>query len=363
MAEGDEEDKDAKTEEPSRKKLEDAVKKGQVVNSKEVTSFIVFLLLTLITIWVIPEIMLSLSNTLRFFVENAGNIPMDQGMLDILLPTVMKKTLLYLSPIFLVVIIAALVSSYFQSGEFIFTGETIQPKLSKLSIMKGFKRIFSMKSFVEFIKGIFKISLVGAFVLLIILADVKELSQYQELSVAGILDQLMTMVRHILILVTIIMAVIASVDFAYQSYEHYTELKMTKQEVKDEYKQSEGNPEIKQKLRSLRRSQAKKRIKLTVPQATVVITNPEHYAIALKYEAGAGLAPVCVAKGLDLIAQTIKEIAKESSIPIVENPPLARALYKDVKIDEEIPIDHFEEVAKIISYVMSLEEKTKQKKR
>lgn len=363
MAEGDEEDKDAKTEEPSRKKLEDAVKKGQVVNSKEVTSFIVFLLLTLITIWIIPDIMLSLSNALRFFVENAGNIPMDQGMLDILLPSIMKKTLLYLSPIFLIVIISALTSSYFQSGEFIFTAETIQPKLSKLSIMKGFKRIVSMKSFVEFIKGIFKISLVGSFVLLIILADVKELSQYQELSIAGILNQLATMVKHILILVTIIMAVIASVDFAYQSYEHYTELKMTKQEVKDEYKQSEGNPEIKQKLRSLRRSQAKKRIKLTVPQATVVITNPEHYAIALKYEAGGGFAPVCIAKGLDLIAQTIKEIAKEFNVPIVENPPLARALYKDVKIDEEIPIDHFEEVAKIISYVMSLEEKTKQKKR
>ncbi len=363
MAEGDEEDKDAKTEEPSRKKLEDAVQKGQVVNSKEVTSFIVFLLLTLVTIWIVPEIMSLLSNTLRFFVENAGNIPMDQGTLDILLPTIMKKTLLYLSPIFLVVIIAALASSYFQSGEFIFTSETIQPKLSKLSIIKGFNRIVSMKSFVEFIKGIFKISLVGTFVLLVILADVKELSQYQELSISGILDQLMTMVRHILILVTIIMAVIAAVDFAYQSYEHYTELKMTKQEVKDEYKQSEGNPEIKQKLRSLRRNQAKKRIKLTVPAATVVITNPDHYAIALKYEAGAGSAPICVAKGLDLIAQTIKEIAKESNVPIVENPPLARALYKDVKIDEEIPIDHFEEVAKIISYVMSLEAQTKQKKK
>jgi flagellar biosynthetic protein FlhB len=158
------------------------------------------------------------------------------------------------------------------------------------------------------------------------------------------------------------MAAIAAVDYSYQSYEHYKELKMTKQEVKDEYKQTEGNPEVKQKIRALRREQSQKRIKLTVPQATVVITNPEHYAIALKYEQMSLAAPVCVAKGLDLIAESIKEIATEHEIPIVENPPLARALYKDVKIDEEIPTEHFEEVAKIISYVMSLEEQAKEKK-
>lgn len=362
MAEGDDQDKDAKTEEPSQKKLDDAVKKGQVVNSKEVTSFLMFLLLTLVTIWIVPSIFVLLGNKLRFFVENAGNIPFDQGMLYNLFSNLMKNTLLYLSPIFLVVIVAAIFSSYAQHGEFIFSAESIQPKLSKLSIIKGFGRLFSMKSFVEFLKGVIKITLVGAFVLLVILADVKELSQYQELAVAGILDQLATMIKHILILITIVMAAIAAVDYSYQSYEHYKELKMTKQEVKDEYKQTEGNPEVKQKIRALRREQSQKRIKLTVPQATVVITNPEHYAIALKYEQMSLAAPVCVAKGLDLIAQSIKEIATEHEIPIVENPPLARALYKDVKIDEEIPTEHFEEVAKIISYVMSLEEQAKEKK-
>ncbi|GAB4168469.1 MAG: flagellar biosynthesis protein FlhB [Rickettsiaceae bacterium] len=363
MSEGEEQDKDSKTEEPSQKKLDDAIKKGQVVNSKEVTSFMMLLLLTMVTIWILPTIMFSIGGLLRSFVENAGNTTVDQGTLGTLLPNAMKKTLLYLNPIFLVVIVSAIASSYFQAGQFIFTHETIQPKLSKLSIVKGFKRIVSMKSLVEFLKGVFKISLVGTFVLMVILADVKELSQYQELSIAGIIDQLATMVKHILILVTIIMAAIAAVDYSYQSYEHYKELKMTKQEVKDEYKQAEGNPEIKQKLRSLRRSQAKKRIKVTVPQATVVITNPEHYAIALKYEVGGFSAPVCVAKGLDLIAQSIKEIAKEHDVPIFESPPLARALYKDVKLDEEIPVEHFEEVAKIISYVMSLEAKAKERKR
>lgn len=361
MAEGDDEDKDQKTEEPSRKKLEDALKKGQVVHSKEVTSFAVFLLLTIVTIWIIPQLLQSMGSNLRFFIENAGNISIDQGKAEILLVAIMKKTLIYLSPIFLIIIIASIASSFFQAGEFIFSLDPIEPKLSKLSIVKGFKKIFSMKSVMEFIKGIFKILLVGSFVAIVIAADIQELAQYQELSIAGILAQLMTIIKHILILVTIIMAVIAAVDFAFQSYQHHQELKMTKQEVKEEYKQSEGNPEIKQKLRSLRKSQAKKRIKLTVPQATVVVTNPEHYAVALKYDQNSQYAPICVAKGLDLIAQTIKEIAKASNVPIVENPPLARSLYKNVKIDEEIPVDHFEEVAKIISYVMSLEN-TKNKK-
>jgi len=362
MAESDDQDQSSKTEEPSQKKIDDAIKKGQVVNSKEVTSFLMFLLLTIVAIWVMPSIMHSLATKLRYFVENSGSIPIDGANLSFLLTNLMKKTLLYVSPIFCVVIVATLFSSYAQHGEFIFTGEQMKPDLSKLSIAKGFKRIFSVKSLVEFIKGIFKITLVGAFVYLVILADIKELSQYQELSIAGILGQLKTMLYDILILVTIIMAAIAALDYSYQKYDHHNQLKMTKQEVKDEYKQTEGNPEIKQKLRDLRREQSQKRIKQTVPQATVVITNPQHYAVALKYDVNSLEAPICVSKGLDLIAQKIKEIAKEHEVPIIESPPLARALYKDVKIDDEIPVEHYEAVAKIISYVMSLDQKQKRKK-
>jgi flagellar biosynthetic protein FlhB len=363
MAEGDDQDKDAKTEDPSQKKLEDAVSKGQVVNSKEVTSFLLFLLLTLLAIWILPYTMNQIASRLRFFIENAGNIAVDQGMVGVILVGLMKKIMLYVAPVFLTVFIAAVFSSYMQHGEFIFTMETLQPQLSRISVIKGFSRIFSVKSFVEFLKGVFKIALVGTFVYLVILADVKDLSQYQELSIAGILDQLKTMIYDILMLVTIIMAAIAGVDFSYQKYDHYTNLKMTKQEVKDEHKQSEGNPEVKRKMRQLRHEQSQKQIKQSVPKATVVITNPEHYAVALQYEMHKMDAPVCVAKGLDLIAQKIKEIAGESDIPIVENPPLARMLYKDVKIDQEIPIEHFEAVAKVISYVLALNEKKKKRKK
>ena len=158
------------------------------------------------------------------------------------------------------------------------------------------------------------------------------------------------------------MAAIAGVDFAYQKYQHYTSLKMTKQEVKEEYKQSEGSPEIKQKIRQLRYNQSQKRIKQTVPEATVIITNPEHYAVALKFDIKTMDAPVLVAKGLDLVAAKIKEIASDNSIPIVESPPLARALFKDIEIGNPITEEYFEAVAKVISYVMSLDEQRREKK-
>jgi len=361
MSEEDQ-DKSSKTEEPSQKRLDEALEKGQVVHSKELTSFIMFFLLTLVAIWVFPYLMVSIAQKLRFLIQNAGKTPVDQGSISVLLKDLMMKGLLYTSPIFIVTIVSAIGSSYIQHGGFILTFEQIQPKLSKISIIKGFQKLFSVKNLVEFLKGIIKITVVGFLVYLVILADIREMTQYQELSAPAILSQLNILIFDILVLVTVIMALIAGVDFVYQKYEHYSQLKMTKQEVKEEYKQTEGDPEIKQRIRALRREQSQRRIKQAVPNATVVITNPEHYAVALKYDMNSTGAPICVAKGGDLMAQKIKEIAKEHEVTIVENPPLARALYKDVKIDEEIPLEHFEAVAKIISYVMAIEKQSKKKK-
>jgi flagellar biosynthetic protein FlhB len=358
MSEG-EEDQDSKTEEPSQKKLDDARDKGQVVNSKEVTSFLLFLLLTISVIWIAPYSMQELMKPLKFFVENSGTINVNQGTIDILLPSIMKKALMHLAPLFFIVMVATIFSSYVQHGEFIFTLEPLSMDISKLSIFKGLKRIFSLKSFVEFLKGLFKIILVGCFVSLAIYDDIQELGQYHELSIAGIIAQLGAMLFHILALVTLIMGAIAIIDYSYQTYEHHKSLKMTKQEVKDEYKQAEGNPEIKQKLRQLRRKRIRRALKQVIPEATVIITNPEHYAVALKYDKNQMNAPICIYKGLDLVAQKIKALAKDHDIPIVESPPLARGLYKDVQIDEEISVEYFDEVAKIISYVMSLDKKKK----
>ena len=168
-----------------------------------------------------------------------------------------------------------------------------------------------MKSFVEFLKGLFKIGLVGSFVLLVILADVKELSQYQELSIAGILDQLFKMIKDIIILVTIIMAMLGAVDFAYQKYEHMKELKMTKKEIKDECKEMDGDPHVKAKLRQLREEKARQRMIQGVPDATVIMMNPTHYAVALKYNMDSMDSPVLIAKGMDAVAFKIKEIGEE----------------------------------------------------
>ena len=359
MSDGESEDKESKTEEPTHKKLQDAISEGQVVNSKEVTSFAILLLLTIVTIWILPYSIIKLTNKLKFILENIGSFSINNATLYKLMTNILNSTLVYLSPVFLIVFIAVITSSYFQHGQFVFSGKSIIPKLSKISIIAGFKRIFSMKSFVEFLKGIFKIGLIGIFVLLLIFSDIKELTNYQELSISGILDQIFNIIKDIMILVTLIMSVIAFVDFAYQKYEYLQNLRMTKQELKEEYKQTEGNPEIKSKLRKLRRENTQRIIKANVPNATVIITNPEHYAVALEYDANTHSAPICIAKGVDLIAKNIKTLAEQHNIPIVESPPLARALYKDVDYAQPIPVEHFEEVASIISYVMALEQKAK----
>lgn len=355
----DTEDQESKTEDASEKKLTDAVERGQVVNSREINHFFILLFLTIVIIFILPSILISSATTLRFFIENAGSISIDKGVVGILFSDSIFKFLVYLSPILLITVIVALLSSYIQHGSFVFAIEQIQPDFSRISLVNGLKRLFSVRSLVELLKSFLKITIVGAFIYWIVSNDVQDLMQYQYMPISGILTQLRSIINNIMLCVCIIMAIIAIADFFFQRFEYLNNLKMTKREQKEEHKQLEGNPEIKRKIKSLRRQQAQKRIKQTVPKATVVITNPQHYAVALYYDPKTTTAPILVAKGLDLIAQNIKVIAQEHEIPVVENPPLARSIYKHVEVDEEIPIEHYEAVAKVISYVMSLNKKKK----
>lgn len=359
MAEGEDQDKESKTEDASPKKLEEALEKGQVVNSKEVNNFFLLLFLTMFIIWIAPYTLSLSAKALRFSIEYAGNIRLDQGITGLVMQKVANQLLIYISPLFVIVVIVAIFSSYVQHGEFIFTFEQIQPKLSRISILSGLKRLFSVKGVVEFFKSLCKVLLVGTFLYLIISNDLSQLILYQNLSIGGILAQLQMMINHMMICVCIIMAVIASLDFLYQRYEYYKSLKMTKHEQKEEYKQTEGSPEVKRRLRFLRREQAQKRIKQIVPKATVIITNPEHYAVALQYEQHTMAAPLLIAKGVDYLAQKIKEIALEHKIPIIESPELTRSIYKSIALSQEIAAEHYEAVAKIITYVMSLKPKIK----
>jgi len=360
MAEdGEEQDDASKTEDPTQKRLEDALEKGQVINSREVTSFLALLALTGIVAWVLPLVFKFFTPYLRLFIEHAGDIDLNQAQVGHILKYIIGKALIYLSPVFVMVIAVTIFSHVMQQGQLTFSLEPVMPDLSRLSMLQGIKKMFSQKNAVEFLKNIAKLTLVGIFISLIIISDIQVLKMYHDLSIGAILQVISTIVNHIMICVCITMGVIAGIDYFYQRFEYFQSLKMTKQEVKEEYKQTEGNPEVKKRQRRLRQEQSRQQIAQKVPESTVVITNPEHFAIALKYDPKEMTVPIVLAKGMDLIALQIREVAEENDIPIVESPPLARALYKDTEIDSPIPFEHYEAVAKIISYVFSLKKNKK----
>ncbi|MES2215607.1 MAG: flagellar biosynthesis protein FlhB [Pseudomonadota bacterium] len=358
---GEEEDDASKTEEPTHKRIEDAVERGQVINSREVTSFMALTTLAIIVAWVFPLIFKFSALNFKLLIEHSGSININYAECGNLLKYNIGKALVYLSPVFLLVIVATLFSHLMQQGQIVFTFEPVTPDISKLSVFKGFKKIFSAKNFVEFLKNLLKLTIVGVLIYLIVLSDIQELRMYQDLSVGGILIKIHSLINHIMISVCITLAAIAGADYFYQRYEYFRSMKMTKQEVKEEYKQTEGNPEIKKRQRQKRYELSKRPHAQTVPEATVIITNPEHFAIALQYEEKSMNAPIVIAKGLDAMALQIRKIAEDHDVPIVESPPLARALYKEVEVDYPIPFEHYDAVAKIISYVFSLKQNKKKK--
>jgi flagellar biosynthesis protein FlhB len=235
----------------------------------------------------------------------------------------------------------------------VLSGEGLKPKLSKISPLAGFKRIFGKDAFVNFLKGLAKIGVVGTVMFVVLWPQRAAIDSLVRMDVEMLLPHTLGIVMNVLIAVVAIMAIVALADYVYQYQRWYERQKMSLQELKEEFKQSDGNPEIKGKIRQIRRERARKRMMSSVPQATVVITNPTHFAVALKYETGMA-APVCVAKGADLIALKIRELATANDVPIVENVPLARALHATVEVDQPIEEEHYKAVAEVIGYVMRL---------
>ena len=235
----------------------------------------------------------------------------------------------------------------------VWSGESLKPKFSKVSPGAGFKRIFGKQAAANFVKGIFKLAALGAVMMAVLWPERHRLEAFLHFDPAEILGVTTSLTLHLMGAVVAMLAVVAIADYFFQYRQWYQRQKMSLQEMKEEFKQSEGDPHIKGKIRQLRQQRMKKRMMAAVPKASVIITNPTHYSIALSYDRGMA-APVCVAKGVDNIAFKIREIAKKHDIPIVENVPLARALYATVDIDEEIPVEHYHAVAEIIGYVMGL---------
>ena len=219
---------------------------------------------------------------------------------------------------------------------------------------KGFKRLFSLRAIIEFVKGLLKISIITVVLIAVLLPDFDDLGKLVIFDITATLAVLRDESLKLLAAVLFVLAIIAIADFVYQRWEHARNLRMTKQEVKDEFKQTEGDPQIKGKIRQLRSERARKRMMAAVPQADAVITNPTHYAVALSYNQETMQAPIVTAKGSDHLALRIRQIAEENDVPVVENPPLAQALYHGVDIDQEVPQQHYRAVAEVISYVFSL---------
>ena len=289
---------------------------------------------------------------MRNLLANAWMIRVDGPGLMQLSKSLLLAVFVALAMPFLFLMISALAGNLIQH-RFVWSTESLSPKLSKLSPMAGFKRIFGKQAGANFLKGLFKLIALGAVMCAVLWPERHRIDAMVHFDPAVILGVTMTLSLKLMGAVVVMLTVIAAADFFFQYRTWYEKQKMSLQEVKDEHKQSEGDPHIKGKIRQLRHQMMKKRMMAAVPKASVIITNPTHYAVALSYEKGM-TAPICVAKGVDSIALKIREIAGLHDIPIVENVPLARALYAVVDIDKEIPTEHYHAVAEIIGYVMSL---------
>jgi flagellar biosynthetic protein FlhB len=250
------------------------------------------------------------------------------------------------------ILAAALLGALIQHRP-LWTTEPMTPKLSRISPLGGFKRLFGKEGWVNFAKGLAKIALVGSVVSFVLWGERDRLDSFARMDVGVLLPAMSGLVAKLMIGVLAFYGVVAIGDFAWQKFSWHKRQRMTMQEIKDEHKETEGNPEIKAKIREIRNKRARQRMMSNVPNATVIVTNPTHFAVALKYESGMA-APVCVAKGVDSVALKIREVAGESDVPIIENPPLARALHASVQIDDEIPTEHYQAVAEVIGYVMRL---------
>ncbi len=351
MAEGtDDEDK---TEEPSPKKLREAREKGQVVQSKEVNTWVILFTATLLLGWVSVSTSERLVEIIKEFLERPHSFSMDGGSIANLMSSLAVELLIILGPIMLAFFLAAGLSSFAQVGPLVST-QSLEPSLDKVNPLKGFKKVFGQRAWIEFIKAFLKMILVGVITTAILTPIFDKAPGMVGIYPHRMMEILLDETNQLLVAVLSILFVFAVLDYGVQRYQMMKQLRMSRQELKDEYKQTEGDPHIKARLRELRMQRSRKRMMTKVPDATVIITNPTHFAIALEYNTDKAGAPIVVAKGQDRIALKIRELAKENNVPIVENKPLARAMYDNAELDQEIPEEHFKAVAEIISYVMTL---------
>ncbi len=348
----DENDSSDKTEDPTQKRLDDAHERGDVAKSQEINTWFVIAGGTLVLSTFSGSIGGGILMPLRNLIAKSWMLHTDGASLLLLTQSLGYSLMAALGVPFLMLALAAIAGNMVQH-RLVWSAESLKPKFSKVSPGAGAKRIFGKQAAANFGKGLFKVTALGAVMTAILWPERLRLEAFVHLDPAALLGATTGMTVHLMGAVVAMLAVVAIADYLFQYRTWFERQKMSLQEMKEEFKQSEGDPHIKGKLRQLRQARMKKRMMAAVPKASVIITNPTHYAVALSYERGMS-APICVAKGIDNIALKIREIAGKHDIPIVENVPLARALYASVDIDDEIPVEHYHAVAEIIGYVMGL---------
>jgi flagellar biosynthesis protein FlhB len=348
----DESDTEDKTEDPTQKRLDEAAERGDVVKSQEINTWFVIAGGTLIVSTFSEQIGGGLMVPLQNLIANSWMIQADGPGLLRLAQSLEIAVITAIGVPILMLALAAIAGNMIQH-RLVWSGEQLKPKLSKISPGSGFKRLFGKQAAVNFAKGLFKLAALGTVMTMILWPERLRLESFVRADPAALLGLTTGMTVHLMGAVVAMLALVAIADYLFQYRQWHERLKMSLQEMKEEFKQSEGDPHVKGKIRQLRQQRMKKRMMAAVPKASVVITNPTHYSVALSYERGMS-APVCVAKGRDLIALKIREIATAHNVPIVENVPLARALHATVDVDDEIPVEHYQAVAEVIGYVMGL---------
>lgn len=346
------EEESSKTEDATPKKLEEARKKGDVAKTADLSS-----LMSLFAVFGVVAVgsghfMRSMAGDLLPFVEHPDAISLQGGAWTEVAGQAVKAAFLPLIAVLATAALAGVFGNLLQTG-FLWSTSKLMPDFKKVSPMAGFKRIFGIDGFVEFLKSMLKISAVGFVAWTVLKPRFAEMSGLSALSPAAILPETMTIINALFFSILALLAITAGADWLWQKYRFAQRMKMTKEELKQDYKNAEGDPHIKAKLKQKRMEASRRRMIQAVPKATMVIMNPTHYAVALYYKAGETAAPKCVAKGLDALALKIRAIAEEHEVPVVEDPPLARALYAAIDVDDTIPPAHYEAVAKIISFIMN----------
>lgn len=348
----EEQDKSQKTEAATPQKLQEARKKGDVAKSQELPSWLLLATSVLVLAAFSGPLVRSLANWLKGYLAMSGQFVMDGSNAEVLARETVGGLFMHIGLIIGFFALAGFAGHVVQTG-FLWAPEKITPKPDKLNPVEGLKRLFGTQSLMNFAKGLGKMGLIGLVVFMVLWPKRHELASLPWMDLSELLPLVRGTAIALMLAAVSVFAFIAAGDYFFQRWQFLENMRMSRRDIRDEMKNTEGDPQVRARLRQIRTERARQRMMQAVPQATVVIANPTHFAVALKYTESETPVPVCVAKGVDEVALRIRKIAEDSNVPVVEDPPLARALHASVELDHEIPEEHFRAVAKVLGFVFA----------